>query len=738
MALDVAKIAAYLQETQKAEAVLAQNQDLFDFGKLSEFQSATSALEENVKQAQQDSRKLSIGIVGAMKAGKSSFLNACIFHGKEYLPKAATPMTAALTKISYSETPRADIHFYTRKDWAKIQENSQKYDDALQTAYRAYDQAYQDKLQKMAREGGNVSSMRPELTLPEYERKLFRCNSEVLKSAKELTRMASDPALEARLGGVDTLTGDIMSQLNDYVGAHGCFTPIVNYVELQVDLPELKDLEIVDTPGLNDPVVSRGFATRQFLRACDVVVLLSPCSQFMDANTIELMANVLPENGVERIIVVGSKLDSGILNEPPGSYSTACQTALQSYHSQFQRSMGQVKRTCTRRANILEKIGEGDLLFVSSICFSIANKLKQGIALNEEERLVFKNLHLNYPDFEDAAFSDIGGIADVHEVLKGVQEQKASIFDARNASLLETTRLGHLRVLEKIQQELSSSLTTLKTSTSEDLQQRGENIRTVIGSSRSKLMYIFQGAAIGCKNKVNQLLPQITLEMQNHQDIDVETKSHEETDTVRSGLFGWRREVIRYTVTDNRADTSAVVQNIQQYASSCQNRVNQEFQHIFNKESLSRQIVEVVLEAFRKSGTAFDEADILLPLQNVLNELSSPEIKFDYTPYIDKVESQFPSGYAENEDIHKLKALQVRLLDEIDREFGKQLTAALEKASNILNGQAVTFADRIENLFCGELEKLQGQIKERETYIDAYQKFAGTIKQIKVQLANAG
>ena len=77
-----------------------------------------------------------------------------------------------------------------------------------------------------------------------------------------------------------------MAKLQDYVGAHGRFTPIVNYVELEVNLPELEDLEIVDTPGLNDPIVSRSYATRQFLRACDVVILLSPCSQFMDANTV--------------------------------------------------------------------------------------------------------------------------------------------------------------------------------------------------------------------------------------------------------------------------------------------------------------------------------------------------------------------------------------------------------------------------------------------------------------------
>ena len=150
---------------------------------------------------------------------------------------------------------------------------------------------------------------------------------------------------------------------------------------------------------------------------------------------------------------------------------------------------------------------------------------------------------------------------------------------------------------------------------------------------------------------------------------------------------------------------------------------------------LSHRIVEVVLDAFRKSDMEFDEDDIRLPLQNVLNELSSPEIRFDYTTYIDKVESQFPSGYAENDDIHKLKSLQTRLLNEIDQDMGQQLTAALQMAANMLNKQAVTFADRIQELLCGELEKLQGQIQERETYLAAYQQFDKTIQQMKKQLA---
>ena len=728
MGFDPAKANAYLQQARQIEQTLSEHQELFDEGKFLDFQSVTTTLETEIQRAQQDARKLSIGIVGAMKAGKSSFLNACIFGGRDVLPKAATPMTAALTRIRYSETPQATVHFYERKDWEKIEDNAQKYEEQLNTKYSNYCKIY-DRSHADSTEG--VCSKQV------FERTLFQQDvSEVLKSAKELTQMVgSNSAILEHLGDADVLDGDIMAKLQDYVGARGRFTPIVNYVELEVNLPELEDLEIVDTPGLNDPIVSRSYATRQFLRACDVVILLSPCSQFMDANTVGLMANGLPDNGVRKVIVVGSKLDSGLLNEPKGSFAVASQHALNSYKGQFRNTMQQAMRNNPRRAGIMEKISESDLLFVSSTCSSMARKQKQHQPLSPAENLVLQNLHSNFPDFDETLLSSIGGINKVLKTLEAVRQQKAEIIHGKNNTLLETAQINHLRALDKIQQELSSSRTTLKNSTSEQLLQRTKAIQQVMESSRGKLMYIFDGAAIGCKNKVNQLLPQLTLEQQNHQRLDVQTSSEEHHGVEGTGLFGLIKEHYSYTVTNNRVDVSEVVTNLEHHASTCQNTINQEFQYVFNREQLSHRIVEVVLDAFRKSDMEFDEDDIRLPLQNVLNELSSPEIRFDYTTYIDQVESQFPAGYAENDDIHKLKALQTRLLNEIDQVMGQQLTAALQGAANMLNKQAVTFADRIQELLCGELEKLQGQIQERETYLAAYQQFDKTVQQMKKQLA---
>ena len=54
--------------------------------------SKSEDLQNAILEMEQDNRVLKIGIVGRVKAGKSSLLNALVFDGKNILPKAATPL----------------------------------------------------------------------------------------------------------------------------------------------------------------------------------------------------------------------------------------------------------------------------------------------------------------------------------------------------------------------------------------------------------------------------------------------------------------------------------------------------------------------------------------------------------------------------------------------------------------------------------------------------------------------
>ncbi len=87
----------------------------------------TEELEKTLKEMQAKDRDLKVGIIGRVKAGKSSLLNALIFEGVEVLPKAATPMTASLTILKYANTLSAEVEFYSPKDIAELKNEHERY-----------------------------------------------------------------------------------------------------------------------------------------------------------------------------------------------------------------------------------------------------------------------------------------------------------------------------------------------------------------------------------------------------------------------------------------------------------------------------------------------------------------------------------------------------------------------------------------------------------------------------------
>ena len=69
----------------------------------------SAELKEALDEKMEPERDLKIGILGRVKAGKSSLLNALVFKGQNVLPKAATPMTAALTVLEHGDAVEANI-----------------------------------------------------------------------------------------------------------------------------------------------------------------------------------------------------------------------------------------------------------------------------------------------------------------------------------------------------------------------------------------------------------------------------------------------------------------------------------------------------------------------------------------------------------------------------------------------------------------------------------------------------
>lgn len=210
---------------------------------------------------------LTIGVIGQMKCGKSTFLNSFLF-GKQLLPAATTPMTAALSVITYGETKGVTAEFYTPSEWEELK--------AL-----------------ASRDESDVADSQAKSSI---------------KAAKELYDKASliMPSLSTLLGKTKS---DDFNNLIEYVGADGKYVSIVKSVRITLPEEWLKGVEIVDTPGFNDPVVSREERTKEFLKRADVVLMMLYAGRPFDATDRDILFDKVRRVGVGKIILAVNKYD---------------------------------------------------------------------------------------------------------------------------------------------------------------------------------------------------------------------------------------------------------------------------------------------------------------------------------------------------------------------------------------------------------------------------------------------
>lgn len=705
------------------------NKDLFDRSYLYEFQETEKHLEENLKRSQEKGRKLTIGIVGAVKAGKSSFLNALLFKGEQVLPKAITPSTATLTKISYSETTKAIVHFFKKEDWNDIVENSEKYVDKLNVDYGIYCQKF-DEQEKDGKKALKEHKKNVKLTIEEYDKKIFskKYKDERIKSARELVQMTEGKHIFSELGTQREITDDVMNQLKEYVDARGKYTSIVDYVEIQTDaIPE--GIEVIDTPGLYDPVISRGVKTKEFLSKCDVVFLLSSCSQFMPASTVELMINNLPNAGVEEIIVVGSKYDSGILNDKGGDFLTKTKKARDGYDRQFHRNMETIQKNGINNG-LIAKIERAPRLYVSSICYCIDKKKKQGNSLDEEEKNVYRQLN-EYANFTDKYLQAISGITEAQRELNEILERREEIIVSADEKIISTQARNFARILDEIRTYVESTNIKLRNISKEDIENQYQKIQDAIVLSRKQLSSLFEVTGLQCEKRLISTKSVLAQEMINYTSFKTTTETSEDVFTVDAGLFGWRKDTVKTTVTTRKASTAQVKMNLESYWARCVQIINDEFDNLFNKNQFTASIKEIIMKTYDSGSGEYSKEDIVLPVDKLLQQLVIPKVEVDVNPYIDELNSHFSKGFAVNDEIHTLDSTQAELLGKIRTEFeekvcenGKEITETMEKES-------IEFADNLASKFDEDEKRLIDQMKDQKKFIEINTAFAEQLKNMR-------
>ena len=373
---------------------LEKNKEFYSDSYYVDFTSRIKKIKEKINESKKEGRLLKIGIVGEVKAGKSSFLNALIFDGEDILPKASTPMTAALTRIIFSERSEAKIVFYKKNDWETIETMSSQYDKIVENRYKEYLKKLEKQEEKLRNSIEHIPIRK--LNLQEFQKEfrgqLEKEIPEKYRACKELVGLAEEKINKGILDKLDTeeivKVENLKEELEKYIGADGDYTPIVKHVELRINQENLKDIEIIDTPGLNDPVISRGETTKDFLGNCDVIFLLSYCGQFLSQEDISFICETLPREGVKETVIIGSKFDSGLLDcNKTKELKEAIAISQKLYNEQAKDNLEKSLVSNNYNNDNLLKIKDSlPPIYTSSILFNCAIKNKNNLEYSEEEK----------------------------------------------------------------------------------------------------------------------------------------------------------------------------------------------------------------------------------------------------------------------------------------------------------------------------------------------------------------
>ncbi len=417
-------------------------------------------ISEDIEKIQAEGRLLNIGVIGRVKAGKSSLLNSLFFKGQSVLPKAATPMTAALTTMTYGEKISAEVQLYSQKELDEIRGMSDQYEQKFKEEYNQFYEEESKKQKVPAKR--NASDSLPVMDKQDIEKK--NIETKALRKAKyklseflelEAAHMQAKDLKEAAYRPSDTdsklLTAtsveDLKEQLGEYVGSQGQFTPYTKSVNLFLPFQDLVGIKVIDTPGINDPIVSREMRTNQLLMQCDVVLVVAPSDKYFDTKDQQLVSRLTEREGLQHIYFVASQVDR-TLNAPEyaGELLSQC---LPSLTSQLARHLeGEIDKLASTSSDLSTvnalRGRDGNLserfVLVSAMADTISQKLMYGESFEDDEDHAKASIEeLFEAEFQrdpQGCLSQLSGIEKVRGFIEQSRNAKADIIAQRCSQVI--------------------------------------------------------------------------------------------------------------------------------------------------------------------------------------------------------------------------------------------------------------------------------------------------------------
>ncbi|MGL2733210.1 dynamin family protein [Helicobacter pylori] len=727
----------------------------------------TEELEKTLKEMQAEDRDLKVGIIGRVKAGKSSLLNALIFEGAEVLPKAATPMTASLTILKYANTLSAEVEFYSPKDIAELKNEHARYVREFSRIVEEEVKKQKEKqsLSNRAKEGfKSLSNMLNRNKNPEaVPKENILSDEEIVKRAERIaknelekdTRLVSSHDQYEKMkksGSLNTEKLDPRIQANNlqelnqkllqFVGANGKYMPYTKAVRISLNNPNLKDLEVIDTPGVNDPIASREERTKALLKDCDVVFIVSPSGQFLTDSDMSLFDRVSHKEGLQEIYFVASQADSAVgsssvVEKSNQHLPTALENAQKSLSSQLNNIMGALIQTYPNQREVFEKAIKNGVILASGVCFSMHKDFNNQASWErnqktEEYHNALRNLRDTYPD----AFSSddkskesllfLSNMGAIEERLKKAAQEKEKIISQKLQNYAESQANNLHKFIAQLLQDLEEEKKRVKNADISAIKKQIEAYEKLSGNIEMKFREAYEEFILHFINNIRGGLEETLKKAIQTAKVGAEEEEGVEYYTERvkqGGLGGWARffgsvvgekdwgydEVER---TRAVIKAGAVLDYLTEMHESCERALNDStnsFKVVFKKELYAKvfsQLRQII------SDDLIDEVAFKRSVDAVLNP-----IEFEEFDYADKLPGEIrgKTGFLKGDEANAFIQSVENHVRGFEAEAKQDVKGYVQGLSENLKKQ--NFANDTLKKLEENMQDLQSQVQNKEQSI---------------------
>lgn len=696
---------SHLNQVSQLSQQLAPWYDRFD--QIADLDQLRAAFAEKVARFEAESQQLNIAIMGQVKAGKSSFLNALLFEGRPVLPTAATPKTANLTRISHAETPALEVEYYQPEEW--------------------------QQLRQLARQTGDTDH---------------------IKVARELVDMVRLPESEIdRLlaGGVQRIEAasldELMGQLNAYAGNDGAYTGLVKMTRLYLPIPELKGFDIIDTPGMNDPILSRTQKTKEEMARCDVVFFLSRSSQFLDQSDMHLLANQLPQSGVKRMVLVAGQYDAVILDDGFNRSSLAeTEANLQKRLSTRARTelgkLAEERRQAGRveNAELLEQLTQPILSSTFAHGFACWPAERWNEAMHHVHQEIRELAESEWSGYQwtPADFERIANFGQLTAAYQQARDDKQALLQQQREGILPEARQALTDTLESLHQQVSQRINTLKSTSLAELEKQQTLCEQQIQGMSSRLQEVISQQVSLMQQKQAEARAELKAAMRPYEQLRSRTgtETHSESYTVSTSTWykpwTWGDTETRYrtfSVNYEYLSASDAVEQLSRYARDCSHDLENHFNQLVSPSQLKLNLRRTLLDALQTHGTDFDPAQFRNTLEQAINRLQLPTLQLDTGSSAQQISRNFSGevrGSSEKERLQQQfgQAL-LGVFEQLSASFERAVRASVEQLQQVRTGLQAELTASVRQ----ELEALKADFAQQQQTLQDYHRLLQVVEQ---------